>query len=152
HEEALARVTRPNTPWFDRHDHAMDALDIRQRDLHRLRCVLERHALEPAALVDIADEVLRDRMQSRRKHDAHVPGQILRERLFGFGADDRIEFLVLLVALHEAAALERLGLDVDVATRRTVRKTKAVEADATLKWLSAQRTDLTLFEIERGIL
>src|SRR5205823_14376048 len=78
-------------------------------------------------------------------------GQILGEGLLGLRADDRIELFVLFVALHEAGAFERLGLYV-VAPRWPVRKTEAVEAHAPLQWLATERADLTLFEIERGIL
>ena len=89
-------------------------------------------------------------MQPRRDHDAHVPGEVLRQRLLGLGAHDRIEFLVIVVARGEARTFERLGLEL-IATRRLVRETEAVQADAPLERLAAEGALLRLLEVERRI-
>ena len=151
HEQAFARVARADAPRLDRHDRAQCALGVLERDLHRLRRVLERHSLEPAAVIDVADEVFGGRVQPRRQHHAHVPREIVGKRLLRLGADDRIELVVVVVTLHETGTFERLGLHL-VRARRFVRQAEAVEADAALKRLTAQRTDLALFEIERRVL
>jgi len=61
-----------------------------------------------------------------------------------------LSFVAVIVALHEARTLKRLGFWI-VLTRR-LRKTEAVEAHAAGKRLPAQRAHLLLLEIERGIL
>src|SRR6266849_832030 len=149
-EEAFARVARTNAPWLDRHDRLVHALGILERDLGQPRGILERHALEATVVVDVPDQIFSGGMQPRWKHDAHVPREIFRERLLCLGADDRIELIVLVVALHEARALERLGLQL-IAARRLVGEAEAIQTNATLQRLATERTDLTLLEIERGI-
>src|SRR5262245_6213913 len=90
-------------------------------------------------------------MQARRQHHARIPRQVLGERLLRLGAHDRIELFVLVIALHEACAFERLGLRL-IATWWLIRETEAVEADTSLERLAAERTYLCLFEVERWIL
>src|SRR4029077_5945166 len=75
----------------------------------------------------------------------------LGEGLLGLGADDRVELVaVLLVAGHQAGALERLALA--VLGRAGLARAEAVQADAPGERVAAERADLHLFEVERGIL
>ena len=91
-------------------------------------------------------------MQSRGQKDAGVPRQILGERLLGLRADDRVELALLFVPLHEARALEWLGLGVVASFVGAVADPETIEADPPGERLSAERTDLHLVEVESRIL
>ncbi len=150
-QHAFADIARADAPRLDGLDRAQRAHRVGHRHLHRGRRVLDRdQGIEIADLVDVADEVLGYRKQTGRQENAHVPRQPFGEGLLGLGAHDRIEFVSLVVALHEARALEWLGLGIVLS--RSLRETEAVEANTPGKRLPAQRTDLLFLEIERRIL
>ena len=91
-------------------------------------------------------------MQALGQQHPCVPREVLREGLLGLRADDRIELVLFLVALHEARAFEGLGLDVLAALVGTLPGPEAVQADAAGEGLTAERAGLHLLEIESGIL
>ena len=91
-------------------------------------------------------------MQPFRQQHACVPGEILREGLFSFRADDRIELVLFFVALHQARTFERLGLEIIAPFVRSFAGTKAVETHTAGERLAAQRACLDFLEVERGIL
>ena len=65
---------------------------------------------------------------------------------------DRVELVaLLLVARHEAGAFERLALAVLLRGARLT-GAKTVQADAPGERISAERADLDLFQVERGVL
>ncbi len=143
-------VTRAQAPRLDRLDRGERLLGVGDADPAGRRRVLEG-AVEIPVVVEIPDEVLGDRQQPLRQHDPHVPGQVFRERLLGLRADDRIELVVLVVALHQARALEGLGVLVLLGAAR-FSGAEAGQTDPTAEWIPAQRADLRLLEIESRIL
>jgi len=71
--------------------------------------------------------------------------------LLGLRTHDRIEFLVIIVALHEAGAFKWLGLEVLAALVRAFAGAEAVQADPAGEGLTAERAGLHLLEIEGRI-
>src|SRR5262249_60525929 len=100
-EEALARIARAEAPRLDRLDRAQHLLGLSEGHLRLFRDLLDLD-LEVPEVVEVADDVLGDRLQPTRDEDAHVPAEVLPERLLRLGARDRVELLVVLVALREA--------------------------------------------------
>ena len=135
-QQALANVPCADAPGFDGLDRAQRAHRVGHRHLHRARRVFDRDTrIEVAVLVDVADEVLHDREQPGGEQDAHVPRQPLGEGLLRLGTDNGVELVAFVVTLHEARALEGLGLGIVLS--RCLREAEAVEAHASRKGLPA---------------
>jgi len=77
-------------------------------------------------------------------------GAVARRIVLGF-RHDRRSLALLFVARHEAGALERLALAVLLRGARLT-GAKTVQADAPGERISAERADLDLFQVERGVL
>src|SRR5205814_8519158 len=138
-EPALAGVTGADAPWLDPLDGPERLHRVGDRDLHRSRYLLDRE-LEIAVVVQVPDDVFGDRMQSRGQQDAGVPREVFGERLLGLRADDRVELALLFVPLHEARALEWLGLGVRAFLVPAVTAPVTIDADPLRTRVSGERT------------